>query len=286
MHILRSLDELSAWRAAHCPCVLVPTMGNLHAGHLALIERARTLALPVISSLFVNPLQFGPGEDYKRYPRTFDADRSALEAAACDALFAPEAATLYPYKQTYRVWPPALADDLCGAHRPGHFDGVLTVVLKLFNLVQPAAAVFGKKDYQQLALIAGMVREFNLPIRLLAGETVRQSDGLALSSRNAYLDAAARTEAPRLAHLLREAASQLASGRRDYARIESATRDTLVRHGWRVDYIAIRDPALSEPGPGETDFVVLGAARLGDVRLIDNLEVGDPAAFPYNHLSL
>lgn len=274
MHILHTPAELAVWKAAHPDCALVPTMGNLHAGHVALIEQARLSSLPVLASIFVNPLQFGAGEDFERYPRSFDADCAKLHAAGCSTVFAPAVGDMYPQPQSYFVEPPAIASELCGKFRPGHFRGVLTVVLKLFNLVQPGVAVFGKKDYQQLALIRGMVEQMNLPIVIEAGETVRAEDGLALSSRNGYLSDAERHEAPRLYLSLKHIADALALGRRDFEELEVQALDALYQHGWKVDYISIRQPDLTLPGENSTRFVVVGAAHLGKTRLIDNVETG------------
>lgn len=274
MNVLHTPAELALWKAAQPDCAFVPTMGNLHEGHISLVEQARLSGLPVLASIFVNPLQFGAGEDFERYPRTFDADCDKLRAAGCAAVFAPSVADMYPLPQSYFVEPPPLANELCGKFRPGHFRGMLTVVLKLFNLVEPRLALFGKKDYQQLALIRGMVGEFNLPIRIEAGETVRAADGLALSSRNGYLSAAERKEAPRLYHELKRIADALALGRRDFEELEVQALDALYRHGWKVDYVSIRRCDLSLPGETDTEFVVLGAAWLGSTRLIDNVEAG------------
>jgi len=253
---------------------MVPTMGNLHAGHVSLVEQVRQSGLPVIASIFVNPLQFGAGEDFERYPRTFNHDCEKLETAGCAAVFAPSLADMYPQPQSYFVEPPALANELCGKFRPGHFRGMLTVVLKLFNLVQPRVALFGKKDYQQLALIRGMVEQMNLPIEILAGATVRAADGLALSSRNAYLSDAERHEATRLYLSLKHIADALALGRRDFEELELHALGALYEHDWKVDYISIRRPDLSLPSESDTRFVVLGAAYLGKTRLIDNVELG------------
>ena len=186
MQILKSAAELALWKAAHPDCAFVPTMGNLHEGHVSLVAQARLSGLPVVASIFVNPLQFGAGEDYERYPRTFEADCEKLQAAGCAAVFAPALEDIYPQPQAFYVEPPEQANELCGKFRPGHFRGMLTVVLKLLNLVQPRMALFGKKDYQQLALIRGMTEQLNLSIRIEAGETVRAADGLALSSHNSY----------------------------------------------------------------------------------------------------
>lgn len=272
MNILRSSAELMVWKAAHPDCAFVPTMGNLHAGHISLIAQAKLSSLPVVASIFVNPLQFGAGEDFERYPRTFEADCDKLKESGCDALFAPGMDDLYPQPQAYFVEPPPLANELCGQFRPGHFRGMLTVVLKLLNLVQPRIAVFGKKDYQQLALIRGMVAQLNLPIEIQAGETLRAPDGLALSSRNGYLSEVERTEAPRLYACLKVIADALALGRRDIEELEVQALDTLYQHGWKVDYLSVRRPDLALPTANDTHFVVLGAAWLGKTRLIDNIE--------------
>ena len=273
MRLIHSLAELRAVLAGQRETAFVPTMGNLHAGHIALVEQVRGSGHPLVASIFVNPLQFGAGEDFQRYPRTLQADCEQLEAAGCDIVFAPDVNEMYPEAQTFHVQPP-LADELCGAFRPGHFSGVATVVLKLFNMVQPAVAIFGKKDYQQLFLLKGMVHQFNLPIRMLAAETTRAADGLALSSRNGYLSAAQREEAPRLYRLLREAAARIAAGERDFAAIEQAASGDLAAHGWQVDYFSLRAQAtLLPPAPEARDLVMLAAARLGQTRLIDNIEV-------------
>lgn len=272
MRVLHHVDALRACLAGQTQTALVPTMGNLHAGHLALVRQAREAGRPVVVSIFVNPLQFGAGEDYGRYPRTLEADLALLEAEGTDYVFAPDVAEMYPEPQTVQVLPP-LADDLCGASRPGHFQGVCTVVLKLFNMVQPRHAVFGKKDYQQLFLIRAMTRQFNLPISILAGDTVRAPDGLALSSRNGYLSAAERAEAPRLYAVLHGIAARLAAGEGDCASLERSGREELARYGWRVDYVSVRSQTtLLPPAGDETALVVLGAARLGDTRLLDNVE--------------
>ncbi|MEW6131969.1 MAG: pantoate--beta-alanine ligase [Pseudomonadota bacterium] len=272
MQILHSTAELRLWKAAQPDCAFVATMGNLHEGHISLVEQARLTGLPVIASIFVNPLQFGAGEDFERYPRTFDADCEKLRAAGCAAVFAPALEDMYPQPQSYFVEPPAMANELCGKFRPGHFRGVLTVVLKLFNLVEPRTAVFGRKDYQQLALIRGMVKQLNLPIEIRAGETVRAEDGLALSSRNGYLSDTERREAPRLYQQLKLIADALALGRRDFEELEVQALDALYQHGWKVDYVSIRRPDLSLPAGTDANFVVLGAAWLGRTRLIDNVD--------------
>ena len=264
MQVVAEIAPLRAALAAAGPTALVPTMGNLHAGHLALVRLARQLAPSVVVSIFVNRLQFLPGEDFDRYPRTFERDCRLLEAEGVRLVFAPGERELYPEPQTYLVQPPPLADELEGRFRPGFFKGVSTIVLKLFNCVQPAAAVFGKKDYQQLLLVRDMVRQLNLPIRMVAGETVREADGLAMSSRNAYLSPAERAEAPRLQRLLKEVAGGLPAEQASAA---------LTAAGWRPDYVEVRRRAdLAPPGPGDKELVVLAASRLGATRLIDNLE--------------
>lgn len=273
MQVVHTVADLRTALAGAKQAAFVPTMGNLHAGHLSLIALARQHGRPVVASIFVNPLQFGAGEDYERYPRTLEVDCTQLETAGCDLVFAPDVRQMYPEPQTYAVIPP-LADELCGAFRPGHFAGVCTVVLKLFNMVQPRYAVFGKKDYQQLFLLQGMVRQFNLPITLLAGDTGRADDGLALSSRNGYLSATERAEAPRLFQVLQRLADELRQGEYAYPELEAQAVAELAQHGWRVDYIAIRSQhTLLPPTPGERSLVILAAAHLGHTRLIDNLEV-------------
>jgi len=276
MQVVHTAAGLRSLLTGEQRVAFVPTMGNLHAGHLTLAAQARQIGGPVVASIFVNPLQFGQGEDFEHYPRTLDADCAQLQAAGTDIVFAPALAEMYPEPQAFQVLPP-LADELCGAHRPGHFQGVCTVVLKLFNLVQPRHAVFGKKDYQQLYLIKAMVRQFNLPIEILAGETVRAEDGLALSSRNGYLTPSERTEAPRLYAVLQDIAEALQAGQRELPLLEGAGRRRLERYGWQVDYISIRDQATLLPPSAESKaFVVLAAARLGRTRLIDNMEVHLP----------
>jgi len=255
--------------------VLVPTMGNLHDGHIALMKQARLLGQTVVATIFVNRLQFLPGEDFERYPRTFQADCGKLAEADIDLLFAPDEAQMYPAAQTFFVEPPAsLATQLEGKVRPGHFRGVATVVLKLFNIVQPDAAIFGKKDYQQLILLRNMVRELNLPIEVHAGETVRAQDGLALSSRNGYLTPDERREAPRLYRVLTKVVERIRSGYLAFPALEMEAMDELAAHGWQPDYIAVRKKIdLQFPAAHDSGLVVLAAARLGSTRLIDNLEV-------------
>ncbi|MEY4710559.1 MAG: pantoate--beta-alanine ligase PanC [Pseudomonadota bacterium] len=254
----------------------VPTMGNLHAGHLALVKLARAHGDVTVASIFVNRLQFLPHEDFDRYPRTLAADCEQLAAAGCDVVFAPSEITLYPEPQGYRVQPPAaLADILEGEFRPGFFGGVCTVVMKLLGCMQPRVAVFGKKDYQQLRVVQGLVRQFNLPIDIVAGETQRADDGLALSSRNAYLSPAARLEAAQLSWHLRHVALAVRAGRRDVPALEAEALQALRERGWQPDYFTVRRQEDLLP-PQEDDRVprvVLAAARLDGTRLIDNLEV-------------
>jgi pantoate--beta-alanine ligase len=252
----------------------VPTMGNLHQGHLDLVHLARAHGETVVASIFVNPLQFGPNEDFHKYPRTLSEDCAKLEAAGCDVVFAPTVTEMYPTPQQTEILPPPVADELCGAFRPGHFRGVATVVAKLFNIVQPAVAVFGKKDYQQLFIIRAMVRELNFPVRVVGAETVRAADGLALSSRNGYLSDAERAEAPRLYRVLGEIGQALREGDQDFVALEANACRELESKGWRVDYVSVRDPrTLLPPAEPLDQFVVLGAAWLGTTRLIDNIEV-------------
>lgn len=278
MKIVRTAAELSRHLAGANRVAFVPTMGNLHDGHLSLCRIARSHGDAVVTSIFVNRLQFGPNEDFDRYPRTIEADTAGLEREGVDVLFAPTDQEMYPTPQVYRVQPAPLANELEGAFRPGFFDGVCTVVLKLFNLVRPHAAVFGKKDRQQLKIVRGMVQQFNLPVHIVPAETIRADDGLALSSRNSYLTPAERAEAPGLYRVLRGIADEVAAGRTDYANLESAGRMELARRGWKVDYVSVRHGlGLRVPHPEGFDhphlLIVLGAATLGATRLIDNVDV-------------
>jgi len=274
MDIIHSAAALRE-RLQHEPNnVFVPTMGNLHDGHIELIRIAKPRASCTVVSIFVNRLQFGPREDFDRYPRTLPVDCGRLQEVGVDVVFAPDEQEIYPEPQTFVVEPSDLQHILEGAHRPGHFRGVATVVLKLFNLVQPHSAIFGKKDYQQYLVLRDMVKQFALPIEIFPAETVRARDGLALSSRNAYLAAEERAEAPRLYRLLCEAERQIRDGAHDYQRIELEAMAELAHHGWRPDYIAVRRQAdLQPPRNGDGALVVLAAARLGRTRLIDNVEV-------------
>ena len=254
--------------------VFVPTMGNLHAGHIQLINIAKPRAACTVVSIFVNRLQFGPKEDFDRYPRTLEADCVKLSEAGVDVVFAPDEREIYPEQQTYVIEPSDLQHILDGAVRPGHFRGVATVVLKLFNMVSPHSAIFGKKDYQQCLVLTNMVRQLALPIEIILAETVRAQDGLALSSRNTYLTPEERREAPRLYRLLCKARDELAAGARDYQRLELDVMAELAHHGWKPDYIAVRrQHDLQPPVNGEREVVVLAAARIGRTRLIDNVEV-------------
>jgi pantoate--beta-alanine ligase len=272
--IIRTITELHAARRDGRKVVLVPTMGNLHAGHLSLVRIARDRGDIVVTSIFVNRLQFAPHEDFATYPRTFERDCELLESNGCDVVFAPADSEVYPEAQGYMVHPPAgLTELLEGTFRPGFFTGVCTVVLKLFNMVQPAAAVFGKKDYQQLLVIRNMVRQLALPIEIVAGETVREGGGLALSSRNGYLTGSQHAEAAQLHTVLYKLALAAKSGRSDWQALESEAREFLIARGWQPDYVAVRRRSdLGEPSAAEP-LVALAAARLGGTRLIDNLEI-------------
>jgi pantoate--beta-alanine ligase len=277
MHILRTLHELREFTSSKPRAAFVPTMGNLHAGHLALVRRARECApsAPVVTSIFVNRLQFSPNEDFDQYPRTFERDCALLREVGCDAVFAPDEQELYPEPQVFKVHPPtALADHLEGEFRPGFFIGVCTVVLKLFECVQPGVAVFGKKDYQQLMIVRAMVRQLAMPIEIIGMDTSRADDGLALSSRNGYLSAREREEATALIMQLRRIEEAVQGGDRQFAALEKQAMDALHARGWSPDYIAIRRRADLQVPAQNDDLVVLGAARLGQTRLIDNLEIG------------
>ena len=278
MQVVHTIAALRHALAGATDTAFVPTMGNLHDGHLALVRRAKERGGPVVARVFVNRLQFAPHEDFDTYPRTLERDCELLRTVGCNLVFAPGEAELYPVPQGFHVQPPAaLADILEGHFRPGFFTGVCTVVLKLLNCVQPRTAVFGKKDYQQLMVIRQMVRQLELPVEIVAGETCRADDGLALSSRNGYLSADERVEAVALSRELKGIAGALRSGRRDFAALEQAAMDALTARGWRPDYVALRRQAdLGAPAEGEP-LVVLAAARLGATRLIDNLE-WNPAA--------
>ena len=274
MQVIHRIADLRAALADQRTSVLVPTMGGLHDGHRSLVAAARAFGGPVVTSIFVNRLQFAPHEDFERYPRTLESDCRVLEAAGCDIVFAPTESELYPQPQDFKVHPPvALADILEGAIRPGFFIGVCTVVLKLLSLVQPGRAVFGKKDYQQLLVLRGMVRQLALPVEVIPGETVRDAAGLALSSRNAFLSAAERVEAAQLHATLERLVGRVRSGATDLHALEAEAVASLAARGWEPNYVAIRRQRdLGAPAAGEP-LVVLAAATLGRTRLIDNLEV-------------
>ena len=280
MQIVHTVSDLRAALGPGRSAAFVPTMGNLHDGHLSLLRAGKAEGRPLVASIFVNRLQFAPHEDFASYPRTFEADCDKLRSVGCDLLFAPDERQLYPVEQTFRVTTPhGLGDILEGEFRPGFFEGVATVVMKLFGCVQPAAAVFGMKDYQQLMVVRRMVEQFNMPIAILAGATIREADGLAMSSRNGYLNAAERAEAPALAHAL-QALAQRATRAGSLQALADAEREAnaaLQARGWKPDYLAVRRRADLAPAqaadlatPGT--LVALGAARLGTTRLIDNLE--------------
>ncbi|MCS6766699.1 MAG: pantoate--beta-alanine ligase [Candidatus Protistobacter heckmanni] len=276
MKIVKTIHELRAQLSGQNRIAFVPTMGNLHEGHLSLMRLARQHGDPAVASIFVNRLQFGPNEDFDKYPRTFEDDVAKLEKEGVYVIFAPDEREMYPQPQEYRVEPPHnLGDILEGEFRPGFFKGVCTVVLKLFSCVQPRVAVFGKKDYQQLMIVRRMCHQLALPVEIVPAETVRDADGLALSSRNRYLSADERREAPELAKALAQVREAVLAGGR-HADIEQAAMAALKGRGWQPDYIAVRKRsdllALTE-GQAAEPLVVLAAAKLGSTRLIDNLEI-------------
>ncbi|WP_250314070.1 pantoate--beta-alanine ligase [Neisseria sp. Marseille-Q6792] len=278
MQIIHTIQELRAWRKNAGKVAFVPTMGNLHEGHLALVREAKKRADNVVVSIFVNRLQFGQGEDFDKYPRTLQQDADKLAAEGIAVVFAPDEKELYPnVEQRYNVEPPNLQNELCGKFRPGHFRGVATVVSKLFNIVAPDVACFGKKDYQQLAVIKGFVEDLNFDIEIVPVDTGRAADGLALSSRNQYLSVEERAEAPRLYRELQAVAESLKQGSLDYAGLEKRAVQSLTEHGWTVDYVEIRHAdTLEVARTGDRKLVVLAAARLGATRLIDNVEIKLP----------
>jgi pantoate--beta-alanine ligase len=279
MKIISSIDDLRDQLSGQLRTAFVPTMGNLHEGHLSLMRLARKHGDPVVASIFVNRLQFGPNEDFDKYPRTFQADVEKLEKEGVYVLFAPTEKDLYPEPQEYRVQPPdGLGNTLEGEFRPGFFNGVCTVVTKLFSCVQPRVAVFGKKDYQQLMIIRNMARQFAMPTEIIGAETFRAADGLALSSRNGYLSTEERAEAPFLYQTLNWVAEQTRAGHPDLLALERAAMARLAERGWKPDYVSIRKrmnlqaPTTAEHAAG-APLVVLAAAKLGNTRLIDNLEI-------------
>lgn len=275
MNICETIADLRATLNTAGRIAFVPTMGNLHDGHISLMQQARQHGDCVVASIFVNRLQFRPGEDFDKYPRTFEADCQRMREAGVNVLFFPDEAEMYPQPQRYHVEPPEEHDRILeGEFRPGHFRGVATVVAKLFNIVQPQVALFGRKDFQQLMVIRNMVADLALPIEIIASDTIRADDGLALSSRNGYLSASERAEAPCLYRLLNDIRSAILQGERDYARLEQQAMDTLRTRGWQPDYVAVREKlGLQLPSAHESGLVILAAALLGSTRLIDNLEV-------------
>ena len=277
MDIIKTVDELRARLAEERDVCCVPTMGNIHDGHLSLVKIALQTAPVTVTTIFVNRLQFGQGDDFERYPRTFEDDCAKLDAIGNTIVFYPDEQQMYPEPQEFYVDPPKVAKKLEGRFRPGHFRAVCTVVSKLFHMVQPQSAVFGKKDYQQLAIVRDMVDQFAFPIRIVPAETVRAADGLALSSRNRYLSEEERKEAPRLREAILQIRDAIESGDRKFVAMEYAAGALLSRNGWNVDYVVVRTQrGLRRPAPEDSDLVVLGAATLGSTRLIDNLEVTAP----------
>ena len=278
MQVIHTISDLRAVLAGSTKTALVATMGNLHEGHIALVREAALHGFPVVATIFVIRLQFLPHEDFNTYPRTLERDCELLEAAGCDIVFAPNEAELYPEPQVFKVTPPAeLADLLEGEFRPGFFTGVCTVVMKLFQCVQPAVTVFGKKDYQQWMIVTRMAQQFALATEVIGAPTIRANDGLALSSRNGYLSTDERAEAVALPRALHEAATALKAGATDVAAVEQAQLDALAARGWKPDYISIRRrtdllPPTAADLAAKLPLVALGAAKLGATRLIDNLE--------------
>lgn len=274
MEIITDIPALRARLQRESAIAFVPTMGNLHEGHLSLVRLAQQKADCVVTSIFVNRLQFAPSEDFAQYPRTLTDDCKLLQDQGVNVVFAPDERGIYPEPQEFLLEPPPLANTLEDEFRPGFFRGVMTVVLKLFNIVQPQLAVFGKKDYQQLQLVRAMVRQLNLPLEIIAGETARASDGLALSSRNRYLSGEERAEAVRLHRVLSEMKRVVGAGDRNFPQLCKNARENLASHGWEVDYIALQQrDTLAPARADDLDLVALAAARLGKTRLIDNLEI-------------
>jgi pantoate--beta-alanine ligase len=267
--------QVARWHEAHERVVFVPTMGNLHAGHMSLLAAARKHGKRFVASIFVNPMQFGPNEDFAHYPRTPTQDAKMLNEAGCDLMFSPEVGEIYPNgaNNATRIEVPGISNILCGEFRPGHFEGVATIVAKLFHIVDPDVAIFGEKDFQQLTVIRRMVADLCLRVEVVGAPTVRESDGLAMSSRNQYLDEQQRRLAPSIYRQLQQAVEALKSGVRDFARIEATGRAALDGAGFRTDYFSVRDArTLAPASPDTRHFVVLTAARLGKARLIDNLQ--------------
>ncbi|KPY00577.1 Pantothenate synthetase [Pseudomonas amygdali pv. mori] len=280
MNTVKTVQELRAAvaraRSEGKRIALTPTMGNLHSGHAALVAKAAQRADFVVATIFVNPLQFGPNEDLATYPRTLAADQEKLLQAGCNLLFTPSVEEMYPHGMADQtlVSVPHLSQGLCGASRPGHFEGVATVVSKLFNMVQPDLAIFGEKDFQQLAVIRAMVRDLNMPIQIIGEPTVRADDGLALSSRNGYLNDAQRAAAPALYQAIRQTADAISAGEQDFDALLTSKKQQLEAAGFRIDYLEIRDATSLRPTTAENrDLVILAAAFLGKTRLIDNLHL-------------
>jgi pantoate--beta-alanine ligase len=275
MQVITSIAALRERLKGQKNIGFVPTLGNLHEGHIKIVGISKQHAPFSVVSIFVNRLQFEPGGDFDRYPRTMQEDCAKLEAAGVQILFAPDEKELYPAKQVVFVEPSPMAVMLEGEHRPGHFRGVTTVVLKLLNIVEPDVVVFGKKDYQQLAILRAMVEQLNVPVEVIGGETVRADDGLALSSRNSYLTPAQRIEAPRLQRHLSRIKFEIEKNRHDnFKRLENLATEDLELHGWRPDYVSVRNRhTLNLPNPDDKELVVLAAVWLGNTRLIDNLEI-------------
>jgi len=277
MEVTKTIKELRERLKRESQVACVPTMGSIHDGHLSLVRIARERALVTVTTIFVNRLQFGQGEDFDKYPRTFEEDCAKLEAEGNTIVFAPDEKQMYPEPQVFYVDLPKIANKLEGRFRPGHFRGMATVVLKLFNAVHPQVAVFGKKDYQQLAIVRHMVGQFALPITIIPAETVRAEDGLALSSRNRFLSPAERKEAIRLRQAILQVKDAVESGDRNFIAMEYAAGELLARHDWKVDYVVVRTRrSLLRPDPQDKELVVLGAAKLGATRLIDNQEILAP----------
>ncbi len=274
MEIITDIPSLRLRLKSEHYVVFVPTMGNLHEGHLSLVQIAKQKSGCLVASIFVNRLQFGQTSDFDQYPRTLTDDFKLLEDYGVDVVFAPTENDIYPVHQEFLIEPLPLANILEGKFRPGFFRGVATLVLKLFNLVQPQLAIFGKKDYQQLCILREMVRQLNLSIEIDVGETVRTSDGLALSSRNRYLNSEQRAEAACLFQVLSKIKKEIETGNRNFKKLQDTARETLVSRGWNVDYIALRQSdTLAPVQVNDRDLIVLGAAKLGATRLIDNLEI-------------
>lgn len=273
MQVITTIAELRARLSAEPDIAFVPTMGNLHEGHLDLMRRAQEHGSCVVASIFVNPLQFGPNEDFDQYPRTLAADIEKLHGLV-SVLFAPSIDEMYPAQQTVFVEPPPVANELCGAARPGHFRGMATVVLRLLNIVRPQVALFGKKDYQQLHIVRQVTAQLNLPVRIIGAETVRAEDGLALSSRNQYLTPEERGEAVFLYQTLQWMRQAVLQGARDFEQLEQQAVVALSKRGWAVDYVSVRNQSDLQPANALThELVILAAARLGKTRLLDNVEV-------------